>query len=100
MPENRIKVTYTPSYTHYPQKFGEEKYLPEKRRQERPFCIVVIKIPFSRKKCNFLLTNAMSKISKKFVKLLQNQIKIWYNAYTIKNRRGWSYEVYHFRKRH
>ena len=97
---NRTKPIYTPSYAHYPQKFSEEKCLPRRRTQERPFCVVVIKIHFSIKKCIFLLTNAMSKISKKFVKLLQNQMKIWYNAYTIKNRRGWSYEVYHFRKRH
>mgnify|MGYP006960462764 FL=1 len=44
MPENRIKVTYTPSYTHYPQKnrgFQERDFT---KKQEQMFCEDVIKI--------------------------------------------------------
>ena len=44
MPENRIKVTYTPSYTHYPQKkscFEGEEFT---KKQEQMFCEDVIKI--------------------------------------------------------
>ena len=44
MPQNGIKVTYTPSYTHYPQKkrcFREDKFT---KKQEQMFCEHVIKI--------------------------------------------------------
>ena len=44
MPENRIKVTYTPSYTHYPQKNRHCKGDKFTKKQEQMFCEHVIKI--------------------------------------------------------
>ena len=44
MPENRIKVTYTPSYTHYPQKNRHCKGDKFTKKQEQMFCEDVIKI--------------------------------------------------------
>jgi len=52
------------------------------------FCEVVIKIDILEKMSEFGLTGGKSKISKKLVKLLQNGLKMCYNAYTIKNRKG------------
>ena len=57
-------------------------------KQERPFCEVVIKNEICHKMSKNTLTYAMSKTSKKLVKLLQNHHIICYNAYTINNRKG------------
>lgn len=45
------------------------------QKQERLFCGVLIKFVFKVKKAIFLLTNTMSKICKKQVKLLQNSFQ-------------------------
>lgn len=49
------------------------------------FCEVIIKIENPRYMSKERLAMLMSKISKNYVKLLQNVLKIWYNAYTINN---------------
>ena len=83
MPENRIKVTYTPSYTHYPQKkpcsAGEEFT----KKQEQMFCEDVIKIKKRWDLSILGLTYRMSKTSKKLLKLLQKAVLLCYNDYTI-----------------
>ena len=72
MPENRIKVTYTQSYTHYPQKNRHCKGDKFTKKQEQMFCEHV--------------TYRMSKTSKKLLKLLQKAVLLCYNDYTINTR--------------
>ena len=39
-----MKVTYTPSYTHYPQEKTDSMYMEFTKKQEQMFCEDVIKI--------------------------------------------------------
>ena len=52
------------------------------------FCSDCIKMFKSLKMSNYVLTFGMSKITKKYTKLLQYIRIVWYNAYTINNRKG------------
>ena len=61
------------------------------------FCEEVIKMDFDEKIIKNSLTDAKSKICKKFVKLLQNAVIMCYNAYTITTERDDEHEIYYCR---
>lgn len=80
------KRSYTPSYTHYPQKNRHCKGDKFTKKQEQMFCEHVIKIIKWQDLSILGLTYRMSKTSKKLLKLLQKAVLLCYNDYTINTR--------------